>query len=85
MDKAEEFAKALAQQVSKTKSGYSVNPLDDIDWDEDDDLYVIQNYRGYDIDKHRDGWIVELAGDEIYCNTIEEAQKTIDEYLDEEE
>lgn len=43
---------------------------------------IVQNYRGFDIERFGDGWIVQLYGDEIYCDTLEIAEKEVDEYLD---
>ena len=44
----------------------------------------MDNYKGIDIEPWKDGgYIVELYGDEIYCDTTAEAKELIDSYLDE--
>ena len=46
---------------------------------------IVQNYRGYDIEKVDDGWIVDLGDDEVLCDDLEDAEMAIDYYLDGEE
>lgn len=42
---------------------------------------IVENYRGFDIEKFGDGYIIEvICGDEIYCDTVDEAENIIDEY-----
>lgn len=48
----------------------------------------MRTYRGYEIESYKDnvhdGYIVCLWGDEIYCDSLADAEKVIDEYLEEE-
>lgn len=42
-------------------------------------------YRGFEIEKYHNGYIVTWCGDEIYCETIPAAEKQIDEFLESED
>lgn len=42
-------------------------------------------YREFLIEKSDNGWIVTYCGDEIVCNSVEHAKRTIDELYEYEE
>ena len=42
-------------------------------------------YRGFEIEKWHNGYIVTWCGDEVYCETVEAAERTLDRFLDEDE